>query len=212
MLSVLACTFFTIALIVAESHQSSWWKAIFKCGASTSFLIFALQCSALSSVYGRLIFIALALSWIGDMLLLSQRSKFFLTGIAAFLLAHLAFALSFASRPVDMTSLVVALVLMSISGLITLRWLWIHLTGFYKFAVSLYVSAIALMCALAISASIASGVYLYALGALIFAASDISVARDRFVKQDLFNRVWGLPFYYAAQLILAWTITFQASV
>ena len=212
MLSVLTCTFFTIALIFAESRQSSWWKAIFKCGASTSFLIFALQCSALSSVYGRLILVALALSWIGDMLLLSQRSKFFLTGIAAFLLAHLAFAFSFASLPLDATSLALALVVMAVLGFITLRWLWFHLTGFYRFAVSLYVSAIALMCALAISASIASGVYLYALGALIFAVSDISVARDRFVKQDIFNRVWGLPLYYAAQLMLAWTITFQELV
>jgi hypothetical protein len=42
-----------------------------------------------------------------------------------------------------------------------------------------------------------------AMGALAFTASDVSVARDRFVREDFFNRAWGLPLYYCAQLLLA---------
>jgi hypothetical protein len=44
------------------------------------------------------------------------------------------------------------------------------------------------------------------LGAVMFYASDLSVARDRFVKRGFLNRVWGLPLYYAAQLVLASTV------
>jgi hypothetical protein len=31
------------------------------------------------------------------------------------------------------------------------------------------------------------------------------VARDRFVSHQFVNRAWGLPLYYAAQLLLATT-------
>jgi uncharacterized membrane protein YhhN len=207
LLLALACVFSAIALVVAEWRESSSGKALFKGLASTAFIAFALECSALSTFYGQLIVLALALSWIGDMLLLSKESKIFLSGIAAFLIAHVMFAVSFATHPLDSTALIIALIIMVTFGVLTMRWLWPHLPGFYKFAVSLYITAIALMCSLAISASVTSQFWLYALGALIFAASDISVARDRFVKADIINRAWGLPMYYAAQLILAWTVT-----
>ena len=41
------------------------------------------------------------------------------------------------------------------------------------------------------------------LGALLFYLSDLLVARDRFVRPGLVNRVVGLPIYYAGQLLLA---------
>ena len=43
-------------------------------------------------------------------------------------------------------------------------------------------------------------------GAIVFAASDVAVARDRFVARSFVNRAWGLPAYYAAQLVLAWSV------
>lgn len=43
-------------------------------------------------------------------------------------------------------------------------------------------------------------------GAILFAASDISVARDRFVADGFWNKAWGLPAYFIAQLILAWSV------
>ena len=44
------------------------------------------------------------------------------------------------------------------------------------------------------------------LGAAMFYVSDLSVARDKFVAPGLVNRLWGLPLYYAAQFVLAWTV------
>jgi uncharacterized membrane protein YhhN len=44
------------------------------------------------------------------------------------------------------------------------------------------------------------------IGALAFFLSDLSVARNRFVAPGFVNRLWGLPLYYAAQLLLASSI------
>ena len=43
-------------------------------------------------------------------------------------------------------------------------------------------------------------------GALAFYVSDLAVARQRFVARTFWNKVWGLPLYYGAQLILASTV------
>jgi hypothetical protein len=40
-------------------------------------------------------------------------------------------------------------------------------------------------------------------GALLFYLSDLAVARDRFVRPGLANRLVGLPLYYAGQVLLA---------
>ena len=40
-------------------------------------------------------------------------------------------------------------------------------------------------------------------GALAFYLSDISVALDRLVEENFMHRLWGLPLYFAAQLVLA---------
>ncbi len=45
-----------------------------------------------------------------------------------------------------------------------------------------------------------------AIGAVLFAASDLSVARQAFVAPALVNQAWGLPAYYVAQLLLAWSV------
>jgi hypothetical protein len=40
-------------------------------------------------------------------------------------------------------------------------------------------------------------------GALLFYLSDFAVARDKFVAPGFWNGAWGLPFYFVAQLNLA---------
>jgi hypothetical protein len=59
------------------------------------------------------------------------------------------------------------------------------------------------MSALAVAWAGAGGPATVALGALAFTASDVSVARDRFVRAQFLNRAWGLPLYYCAQVLLA---------
>jgi uncharacterized membrane protein YhhN len=43
------------------------------------------------------------------------------------------------------------------------------------------------------------------IGALAFYVSDLAVARDRFIAKSFANKLWGLPLYFGAQLLLAST-------
>jgi uncharacterized membrane protein YhhN len=201
----LLCLTAAASLVWFERKNHHLGKTVSKLIASSAFLWLAWDCGALSSIYGQWVLLALALSWIGDVCLLSSRSNAFLTGIGAFLLAHVAFAIAFASRPLSLVTLAWALGVMAILGVIVLRWLWPNLQGFFRGAVLAYVAAIVAMSALSIVASLGGSHWAMALGALAFAVSDVSVARDRFVHEDIVNRIWGLPLYYVAQLLLAWS-------
>jgi uncharacterized membrane protein YhhN len=86
---------------------------------------------------------------------------------------------------------------------LTLRWLHPHLPADMRVPVRVYMLVIAIMVASAIGASLATGEPRFAIGGVAFAASDLSVARERFVRASFANLVWGLPLYYAAQLTLA---------
>ena len=201
------CLVAASVLVVAEILNFSAVMRFSKITASTTFVLLALSLNAPSSTYGQLVLLALVLSWIGDVFLLSRRKLLFLGGLGSFLLAHLAFSLAFANGPLNTRAFVVGLVFFSAIGAVTLRWLWGRLDPPYKMAVTAYVIAIVAMCTMAIAYSAASQSWLAAAGALAFAASDISVARDRFVISAFLNRAWGLPVYYSAQLLLAWSVT-----
>jgi len=69
--------------------------------------------------------------------------------------------------------------------------------------VPLYLAAIMIMVSLAVAASVAALPPIVAIGAVAFALSDVSVARDRFIERDVVNKAWGLPLYYFAQVIFA---------
>jgi uncharacterized membrane protein YhhN len=202
----MGCLLAACLLVVAESRNLSAVRSLAKLAASTAFVLVALSLGAATSTYGQFILLALVLSWIGDAFLLSDRSAAFLSGLGAFLLAHVAFSVAFATGALSTTAFLVSLVGAAAAGVITLRWLWGRLDAAFKVAVAAYVGTIVAMCTLAIAHSAASQSWLAAVGAVAFAASDISVARDRFVASEFLNRAWGLPVYYSAQLLLAWSV------
>ena len=105
-------------------------------------------------------------------------------------------------RPLEPVPLIIAAAVMVIFAITVLRWLWPHLPDRMRPAVVCYLTAISMMVVLAIGAVNSIGPLL-AFGAVIFAVSDIFVARNQFVIPSVANRLWGLPLYYAAQLIFA---------
>lgn len=68
-----------------------------------------------------------------------------------------------------------------------------------------YVVVISAMVACAAGAFGATGDAALLAGAVAFFLSDLAVARERFVARSFANKLWGLPLYYGAQLLLAWT-------
>lgn len=201
-----------ICLACAGLHVSAVWlerpliSGLAKTAASTSFVFLGTLSGGGHSSYGRFILAALVLSWIGDMLLLSLQSYFLLGGIAAFLLAHAAFAAAFTCVAIDGYWFTGAIVCTSFAGVLLVRWLWKRLDGLYRIAVPVYVAAIMIMTTLAIGVSAAKMPATVAAGALLFAVSDVSVARDRFIERSVANKVWGIPLYYVAQLLLAGSV------
>ena len=192
------CVGATLALLglhlLAETRGLGALRAAAKVGASLGFVGLALALGA-DTPSDRLLLAALLLSLLGDALLLSAAASMFLAGLAAFLLAHVAYAAAFLGRgelplwPLPPLALGVWL---------TLRWLWPHL-GSMKGAVAAYCLVIAVMVAAAMGVSS----WAVRVGAVLFFLSDLLVARDRFVAPGFGNRLLGLPLYYAAQLLLA---------
>ena len=45
-----------------------------------------------------------------------------------------------------------------------------------------------------------------AVGAIVFAISDIFVARERFVRKGFVNAAVGLPAYFGSQMLLAYSV------
>jgi uncharacterized membrane protein YhhN len=206
MLFVFATAIACAALVASERAgvRSGVWLT--KPFASTMVLALALSLGAWGSEYGRLLCVALAFSWLGDVLLIPRGdSPFFLAGMVSFFLAHLGYCAAFWRLGLHPRAAGVSFLAMAIVDLLVYRWLRPRLSGLFRFAVPAYLAAIALMVVFAVSASVAMGRPRMGLGAALFAASDLAVARDRFVADSWRNKAVGLPLYYTAQLILAST-------
>ncbi len=168
--------------------------AAFKVLASATFLALGFV-AGVPGRYAALVVVGLALSALGDLLLVPRARGPFLAGIGAFLLAHLAYAAAFA--PASAVSPVAAGAL-AVAGVLVVRWLWPHLDGF-RAPVAVYTAVITLMLVLATGLE-----HPFArTGAALFYVSDLTVARDRFVRPGIGNRIVGLPLYYAAQVLIA---------
>jgi uncharacterized membrane protein YhhN len=171
--------------------------------AATGYLAFALTLGALNTTYGAAIFIALALSWLGDLFLIGEARAAFLAGLVAFLLAHVAYAAAFALGGLAPGAVAAGAAGMVIVAVVVLRWLRSGgLPQAMVTPVAAYLVAIGVMVAFAAG----TGSWTVLVGAAAFAVSDIFVARHRFVTQAAINRRVGLPLYFAAQLLLAWSV------
>jgi sterol desaturase/sphingolipid hydroxylase (fatty acid hydroxylase superfamily)/uncharacterized membrane protein YhhN len=151
--------------------------------------------------------VALLGSLAGDVFLMFP--GFFMPGLVAFLLAHLAYiallrqdAPLFASPPAWLGVGAVALLVYAV--------LWTGgLPAGLRVPVAVYVLAIAAMSALAISRAQVldnTAARLVALGAACFLVSDATLAINRFVSPLPHSAVWVLGSYYAAQclIVMGW--------
>jgi uncharacterized membrane protein YhhN len=203
----LVCAVAVAVLLIAEARGSAAGRWLSKPIASAAFVWAAAAGGAIHSWYGRLVLAALCLCWLGDVLLIPKgREAWFRAGIGAFLLGHVAFACAFATRPWHAVTFAIGVVLMGLFGWRVWRWLQGRVPAGLAAAVAAYIVTICAMAACAMAAAAGGGPAAIAVGALAFVASDLPVARDRFVAPGFGNVAWGLPVYYAAQLVLAGTV------
>ena len=206
MLPFAALTALALAvLLVADARGARTLRWIAKPLASAGFVGAALAAGALESAYGTAVAAALALCWLGDVLLIPRAEAAFRAGLASFLLGHVALVAAFALRGVHVAAMAAALVGVAAVAFAVLRWLRPHVSAALRAPVLAYVGTISAMVVFAAGAARAGGA-LIPLGALLFFVSDLAVARDRFVAPGFANKAWGLPLYYAATLVLAATV------
>jgi uncharacterized membrane protein YhhN len=195
------------ALLSAEYTGSQTGKWIAKPIASTGFVAAALAMGAASTSYGSWILAGLALSWLGDVLLIpTDRPAVFQAGVLSFLLGHVAYACAFVALGLAPIWLIAAAVLFGAIGAGLFDWLRPYVPAGMKAAAYAYMAVISVMVILAAAATGRTGYGEIFVGAFAFYLSDISVARDRFMESAFFNRLWGLPLYFVGQLILASTV------
>ena len=196
--------FISVLIFLASeriNNQVGRWGG--KMVASTVFVLFAVYLDALESVHGQVLMVALLCSWVGDLLLLPGKSRWFLYGLFSFLLAHIAFALCFIQRGIDTGQLLLPGAGVGLLVLVISYWLLPHVEHEMKLPVLGYMAAIVVMVILAFATHHHLPNAAIPVAACLFLVSDLFVARDRFVKKEAWNRIIGTPLYFGAQMIFA---------
>ena len=195
-----------VVLLVGEWQGRPLLRAVGKPTASLGFIVAALGFGALESRYGNIVLAGLILGAIGDVCLLGTARRHFSAGLVAFLLGHVAYTVAFLGLAIDRTGAAISAGAVVIVMLALARWVLPYAAAM-RIPIGAYMVVIGAMCVVAFGAGAAGASWLVPGGALLFAASDIAVVRDRFVSQSFINRLWGLPLYYLAQWLLARSIT-----
>lgn len=192
--------------IAAKLRGSTRGEYVFK--PLTTALIIAIAALAddhISSTYQALIVAGLVASLAGDVfLMLPDR---FVPGLLSFLIAHIFYIIAFTHESSGQAPIwyIVPFVLY---GVVMLRWLWPHL-GTLRVPVIVYMGAILIMAYQAANRWIETsqdGTLFALAGAYLFVASDSALAvntfRGRFRGADFVV----LSTYFAAQLLIAWSV------
>ena len=191
--------------LVAERSDASWrvWP---KALASTAFLGVALSAGAADTGYGRWVLAALALGWVGDVALALRHRLWFLIGLVAFLVSHLAYVGGFLAIDLRGIAAAVGLAVLAVPAALIGRWLLPHVGRDLRVPVIAYIVVITVMVAAATGAACDGSPWPVLPAAGLFYLSDLLVARERFVAPGFANRLIGLPLYYAAQVLFALSV------
>ena len=196
-------------LIHAEESGSSGKIVLFKAPLSLLFIVsWSLQ-TARYPLFSNLILVALLFCFAGDLLLAFYSRRAFLAGLISFLFGHVAYAAAFFLVAEVGATLATGVILLMAAAVPIWRWLSPFL-GSMQNPVAAYMVVISTMVAGALgvygNSNLPEGVKASILaGALLFYGSDLFVARERFVVKDPVNRRLGLPMYYCAQFLLAFS-------
>ena len=201
------CIVATLALLALLLAGMPMAAGIAKILASTGFLLVAWQAGARHSRYGRVLLVGLGLSFLGDAFLIGESRFYFLGGLAAFLLAHVAYITAFAIKGINWRWAVVATLPVAIIAVLVFGWLSPNTPEELRIPVLAYTLVISLMVISAIGTLGLGASPLILGGALMFFVSDLSVAALRIAGTDFPTYVWGLPLYYGGQLLLALSVS-----
>jgi uncharacterized membrane protein YhhN len=199
-----------LVLLFYEKREAKKPRLVTKTILSCLFVLAALLQVSSVPAYTSYVIIGLLLCLVGDVCLALPGEKAFKAGLVAFLLGHVFYVIGFTYLiPASNWLLPGALPVWAFSFFVFL-WLRPRLKAMLVPVVA-YILVITVMASGAwavfsgSSFSIGGRGAIF-LGALLFYASDIFVARNQFIKAEFINRLIGLPLYYAGQFLLAFSI------
>jgi len=199
-----------LGLLWAEGIGTNWLSLGFKTPLSILFVVTALLQPRVMPKYFKFVIAGLILGLVGDVCLGLPGLTGFRVGLVAFLAGHILYILAFAilARRADWINPVNILII-AISGFV--YWWLLPYLGKMLVPVTVYIVVISVMVAAAWAAFRNPGVHrtgawFILIGAVLFYVSDIFVAHQRFVTEQFYNRLIGLPLYYTAQFLLAFSV------
>lgn len=198
--------------LVAQWKRLPTLHGLGKTMASVAFIALAFLCDAAHHTVGIVLLVALIFCAIGDLALIGRKQVFFLGGLVAFLLGHVIYVVLFVMVGMEYNSLnwpaliVGGLAVGSLTGFVYTK-LRAHIPPNLLWPTRVYMVVISIMVMLAWGIGSTPQLILLPVGASLFYFSDLFVARDRFVHPTILNRCFGLPIYYGAQLIFAYSLT-----
>lgn len=116
------CLLVGTAAAVAQVAGRTGMYGVLKMVAATAYIAFAVHLGAVETPYGRLVLVALAFSWLGDLALIGT-GRLFLAGLGAFLLGHIAYAAAFLVRGAALAPALAGAAVMVAVAVSTTRWL-----------------------------------------------------------------------------------------
>ena len=220
-ITILIIMISVLMILVSEWHKKPWIEYVFKPIASFGFVWLAMGENLLNEQklvqndFEYNLLLALILSVVGDLFLLSKKDKIFTLGLFSFLVAHLFYFIAVYNGVsaldhlalyqnlkinLQLTMLVVYPLCLSV-----LYFILPYIPKDLKIPSLLYVCVIALMFSscVAYSLTIHQNQHMLLIGSFLFVVSDWFVAQERYRNGGFWSRFFGLPLYYIAQIVFA---------
>lgn len=189
------------------TSQSVFWSRVFKIGASTALIAIVFSGDPVLNGYTVLITAGLVASWFGDLALSFTGQRPFLAGLISFALVHTLYTAGFFIRSsMDLAAVALSGFAMALTATAILRWLAPHTPEEMRGPVAAYIAIISVMVVASFGTHGVLADLRIPMAAVLFATSDVLVARNQFVFPALTNRVFGLPIYFTAQALFAVTV------
>ena len=201
-----------VGVLYYEKKKDRIPLLITKSVLSFLFVITALLQPHSIPAYYHYLLIGLIFCLMGDVCLALPQKKAFMGGLVAFLVGHVFYIFGFLS----LTSIFywISTGMFIIFGVSAFIFFWLRpRLRSMLIPVLLYILVITVMAsgAWAVfwkSSFQISGRALILVGSFCFYFSDVFVARNKFIKEEYRNRLFGLPLYYAGQFMLAFSTGF----
>jgi alkenylglycerophosphocholine/alkenylglycerophosphoethanolamine hydrolase len=189
-----------LAILGAE-RGIRWLELVFKPLATIA--LFAIL-GRPETTFARLVAGGIALSVVGDVALLWKGNGAFIVGLAAFLLAHVAYVVAFVGDAFFSPHVIVIGVVIAFVTTTVLRAIWKGAAGLHAptVAYGVVISAMVVSASATLGGRLPGAVFA-AVGAVLFYASDTSLALNRF-RRPIPHAAWlTLGIYWIGQIGIA---------